>query len=111
MFLLLTPVGCAVEEPRPVPVVVAPAPPPPVFIEQDDYVYYPRYQVYYGGRSHRYYYQDGRNWIARPAPRGVSVEVLHTSPTVRVDFHDAPPAHHAEVVRAYPRRWRPDGRR
>lgn len=98
--------GC-VEESRPSPVYVAAPAPEPVFVEQDDYVYYPRYGVYYGNRSHRYYYPQGRAWVAQPAPRGVSVEVLHSSPTVRLDFHDAPAAHHSQVVRTYPRRWKP----
>lgn len=81
--------------------------PAPVVIEQDDYVYYPGYQMYYGTRSHRYYYQEGRSWVARPAPRGVSVSVLATMPSVSVDFHDRPSAHHAEVIRSYPRDWKP----
>ncbi|HTH49659.1 MAG TPA: hypothetical protein VMB21_19250 [Candidatus Limnocylindria bacterium] len=109
LVLLMVPTGCVVEDHAPPPAYVA-VTPPPVFVEQDDYVYYPRYQVYYGSRSHRYYYLDGRNWVARPAPHGVSVNVLVGSPSVHVGFHDAPSTHHAEIVRSYPRRWRP-GRR
>ena len=58
------------------------APPPPVYVErevvvvQDDYVYYPRYQVYYSSHRRQYIYQDGRSWASRPAPRRVSVDVL-----------------------------------
>ena len=70
----------------------------PVFIEHDDYVYHPRYRMYYGSRSHQYYYQEGRSWVSHRDPRRVSVHALAASPSVAVDFHDRPPAHHAEVI-------------
>jgi hypothetical protein len=72
------------------------------FIEQDDYVYYPDYQMYYGSRSHRWYDREGSSWVARPEPREVSVDVLRSSPSVRMDFHDSPAHHHSEVVQKYP---------
>ena len=81
----------------------------PSYSGQDDYVYYPRYGMYYGSRSHQYYCQDGREWVMRPTPRGVSLDVLFASPSVRVDFHDGPARHHAQVVRTYPRHWTPHG--
>ena len=31
----------------------------PVYFEEDDYLYYPRYGMYYGHRSHQYYYREG----------------------------------------------------
>jgi len=74
---------------------------------EDDYVYYPNYEVYYSSSRHQYAYRDGRNWVSRPAPRGVSVDVLFASPSVRMDFHDSPARHHNEVVRQYPRNWSP----
>ncbi len=82
-----------------------------VFLE-DDYVYYPGYEVYYSSRRHNYVYLDGRNWVTHetPPPR-VQVNVLQASPSVRVDFHDAPAQHHATVVRQYPRNWKPAERR
>jgi hypothetical protein len=90
------------------------APAPSVYVEsevvvQDDYVYYPGYQVYYSNNRHQYVYLEGRSWVTRPAPPHVSVDVLFASPSVRVDFHDAPAAHHAAVVRTYPRNWTPPG--
>ena len=75
---------------------------PPVVVVQDDYIYYPDYEVYYSSSRHQYAYQEGRAWVSRPAPRGVSVDVLFASPSVRMDFHDSPEHHHAEVVRQYP---------
>ena len=72
------------------------------FIEQDDYVYYPDYQMYYGSRSHRWYDREGASWVAHPEPRDVSVDVLRSSPSVRMDFHDSPAHHHSEVVQKYP---------
>ena len=74
---------------------------------EDDYVYYPGYEVYYSSNRHNYVYRDGRNWVTRPAPPRVSVDVLFASPSVRVDFHDSPAQHHANVVRSYPKNWRP----
>ena len=49
------------------------APPSSVYVEtgvaaQDDYVYYPAYQVYYSGARHQYVYQDGSSWVSRSAP-------------------------------------------
>jgi hypothetical protein len=80
------------------------------WIEQDDYVYYPSYQIYYGHRSHQYYYQEGSSWVARPAPLNLSVNVLLASPSIAMDFHDGPPLHHAQVIRAYPTNWHDSGR-
>ena len=88
------------------------APGPSVYVEtgvavQDDYVYYPAYQVYYSSYRHVYVYRDGRSWVSRPAPPRVSVNVLFSSPSVNVGFHDSPANHHAEISRQYPKRWSP----
>jgi hypothetical protein len=83
------------------PVVVAPV------VVQDDYVYYPSYGVYYNSGRHQYAYLEGGAWILAPAPKGVSVDVLLASPSVRMDFHDSPEKHHAEMVQKYPRNWAP----
>ena len=72
---------------------------------QDDYVYYPAYQVYYSSSRHQYVYQDGRSWVSRPAPPHVAVNVLFASPSVNVGFHDSPANHHAEIARQYPKQW------
>lgn len=81
---------------------------PPVYYEQDDYVYYPQYGVYYGNHAHQYYYREGRSWVARPAPRDLSVEVIIASPSVPLEFHDRPSAHHSQVSRTYPKNWKPE---
>ncbi len=88
------------------------APPPPGYVESegvvsDDYVYYPAYQVYYSGSRRQYVYLEGRSWVYRPAPPRVSASVLLASPSVRLDFHDAPSGHHAEIIRQYPKHWVP----
>jgi hypothetical protein len=77
---------------------------------QDDYVYYPDYQIYYSGNRHQYVYLEGSTWVSRPAPQRVSAEVLFASPSVRLDFHDSPALHHATVVRQYPKHWAPPSR-
>ena len=71
-------------------------------VVEDDYVYYPDYEIYYSSSRHQYAYLDGDAWVSRPAPRDVSVNVLFASPSVRMNFHDSPANHHAEIVRQYP---------
>jgi hypothetical protein len=78
-------------------------------VVQDDYVYYPDYQIYYSSSRHQYAYLDGGAWVSRPAPRGVSVDVLLASPSVKMNFHDSPANHHAEIIRQYPKNWKPSG--
>jgi hypothetical protein len=88
------------------PVVVVPSP----VVVEDDYVYYPSYGVYYNTSRHQYAYMDGGVWVSRPAPIGVSVDVLLASPSVQMDFHDSPERHHAMMLQKYPRNWkRSDG--
>lgn len=77
------------------------------FVIEDDYVYYPGYQIYYSSRRHQYAYRDGRDWVSRPAPYGVSIGRLQASPSVRMEFHDSPAQHHEVVVKQYPRNWSP----
>ena len=75
----------------------------PAVVVVDDYVYYPDYEIYYSSSRRQYAYLEGGAWVSRPAPRGVSVDVLVASPSVRMDFHDSPANHHAEVIQKYPR--------
>jgi len=87
-------------------------PPQSLYVEtgvaaQDDYVYYPAYQVYYSSYRHQYIYQDGRSWVSRPAPPHVAAKVVLASPSVNVDFHDSPANHHARIVKQYPKQWTP----
>lgn len=97
-------VGITVQAPAVVvatPVVVA-----PVVVVQDDYIYYPSYGVYYNSHRHQYAYLEAGAWVFAPAPQGVSVEVLLASPSVRMDWHDSPEHHHAEMVQRYPKNWK-----
>ncbi len=73
----------------------------------DDYLYYPRYGAYYSPVHHRYYYQDHNEWVLRDTPPGVTPDVFLRSPSVKMDFHDAPDKHHADIVRRYPKDWAP----
>jgi hypothetical protein len=75
----------------------------------DDYVYYPSYQVYYSSTRRQYVYLEGSAWVWRVSPPRVSVDVLFASPSISVDFHDAPSAHHASMIQTYPRDWTPAG--
>jgi len=112
--LLAVLTGCVGHDDHPRHTRVYAPPPPPVYVQpvvvvQDDYVYYPSYQVYYSSTRRHYVYQDGRSWVTRPSPPRVSVDVLFRSPSVRVDFHDSPSAHHSRIVRQYPKHWSPPG--
>ncbi|MGA2685177.1 MAG: hypothetical protein ABSF51_09000 [Verrucomicrobiota bacterium] len=109
--LLLTLTGCVgyVEGPR-AGVYVEPAVQVDAgFVGQDDYVYYPGYQMYYGSRSHQWYEREGSSWVAHPEPREVSADVLRSAASVKMDFHDSPANHHAAVVQKYPKNWAPSG--
>lgn len=79
----------------------------PAVVVQDDYVYYPNYGVYYSTSRGQYAYQENGAWVSRPAPRGVSVDMLRASPSVEMNFHDSPANHHAAVVQQYPKNWKP----
>ena len=79
----------------------------PVVVLQDDYVYYPQYEVYYSSSRHQYGYRDGNAWAWRPAPPHVSLNVMLASPSVHMDFHDSPERHHDAIIRSYPKNWQP----
>jgi hypothetical protein len=113
--LLATLTGCAgyMDAPQsagvymPAPMDIPPPMVEPTIVVQDDYVYYPSYGVYYSSSQRQYAYQDRGEWVSRPSPRDVSVDVLHASPSVRMNFHDSPATHHTEIVRQYPKNWAP----
>jgi hypothetical protein len=97
---------------RPPPVRGEYAPPvrvDPEAVSEDDYVYYPAYEIYYNTHRNQYTYREGQSWVTGPAPPRIGVDVLLGAPSVRLDFHDAPPAHHATVIRQYPKHWAPPG--
>ena len=68
----------------------ATAPAQPTVVVDDDYVYYPAYEIYYSRNHHNYQFREGNAWVTRSAPPRVSVDVLFGSPSVRVDFHELP---------------------
>ncbi len=92
------------------------APPPRDYVEsevvtlQDDYVYYPDYQVYYVSNRRQFVYLQDRSWVSRSVPPRVPAEALFASRSVRLDFHDSPSIHHATVVREFPKHWVTPGR-
>jgi hypothetical protein len=86
--------------------VTPPAVAAPVVIS-DTYVYYPNYGVYYNSHRHQYQYLKNNVWVTQPAPDGVSAAALLASPSVNMDFHDSPEKHHAEMLKRYPRDWKP----
>jgi len=74
-------------------------------ITTDEYVYYPRYAIYFNRTQHRYIRLESDGWSTRSEPAGVKMEVLLDSPSVPLAFHDAPGQHHDQVVRDYPKNW------
>jgi hypothetical protein len=98
--------GCT-EPPQAGSAIVAP---PPTVIVQDDYVYYPGYEIYYSNNRHQYAYLDNGKWIWSPAPQTVSIDTLRASPSVKMEFHDSPENHHVETLQRYPKNWTPPPR-
>lgn len=80
------------------------------YVGPDDFVYYPAYELYYGRRSHEWYYRDHDRWVPHSAPRDVPPDRLRSAPSVPMNFHDNPGAHQAEVSKQYPRNWTPPSR-
>lgn len=83
----------------------------PAMVFEDDYDYYPAYEVYYSRNRGEYVYFDRNRWIRSSEPRIVSRHVLVATPSVRMDFRDSPERHHNSVVRSYPRDWHHDDAR
>ena len=79
-------------------------------VVEDDYDYYPGYEIYYNRSRHEYVYRDGEAWVRRPAPPSVAVETLTAAPSVHLDFHDAPEGHHDSIAQRYPKHWAPPGK-
>ena len=77
-------------------------------VQEPAYVYYPDYEVYYDNTNRDYVYYDGRSWITTRRPRREWGRNFSRSPSVHMDFHDSPSRHHSDVIRRYPRHWRPD---
>src|SRR5580700_7043445 len=102
VVLTLTGCGSSVDAPSAEVTVASPA-----VVVQDDYVYYPSYGIYYSSSRRQYASLEGGAWVSEPAPRGVSVNVLAGSPSVKMDFHDSPANHHAAVAKQYPKNWKP----
>lgn len=69
----------------------------------DDYIYYPSVEVYYSTARREYIYRDGPYWVTRPTPP----RYWSQGPYVHVQLHGGPQHYHSNVVRSYPRGWRP----
>jgi hypothetical protein len=102
--LLLSLAGCVAQVDGPRGEVAVES---PTVVVQDDYVYYPSYGIYYSSSRRQYASLEAGAWVSQPAPRGVSVDVLLASPSVRMDFHDSPANHHEAVAKQYPKNWKP----
>ncbi len=86
------------------PVVVAQ---PVVVVDTSAMIYYPTYEVYFDPGARVYWHSDRGRWVSGGAPEGVSVAVLQSSPSARMNFHGSPESHHAVVAQQYPRNWKP----
>lgn len=73
----------------------------------DDYVYYPSYEVYYVPARNEYVYldKDTNTWIRTSKPSQGWSKDISTAASVKMDFHDDPSHHHAEIAREYPKGW------
>lgn len=98
----------ATVSPAPAPVTPAtsmPAPAPTV--AQDEYVYYPGYELYYCVNRQQCMYLQNGVWVAGPVPQGIDSATLFASPSVKMNFHDSPMNHHAVIAQKYPKNWMP----
>jgi hypothetical protein len=79
-------------------------------VVNDDFDYYPGYETYYNRTRHEYVYRDNNAWVHRATPPSeVKEDVLLRAPSVRMDFHDSPEAHHDAIAKSYPKNWvKPD---
>jgi hypothetical protein len=73
----------------------------------DDYIYYPALGIYYNRTRHQYVYLNHGIWETTTVAGAVPAEVLQSSPSVHMEWHDSPRNHHAEVVQQYPQNWTP----
>ena len=78
---------------------------------EDDYDYYPRYEIYYSRRRNEYVYRDVNAWVRRSDLRGITLAMLDSGPVVRMDFHDSPEFHHGSIVQSFPRNWEQSGQK
>ncbi len=77
---------------------------------EDDYDYYPRYEIYYSRHRNEYIYRDASAWVRRSDLQGITLAMLESGPVVRMDFHDSPEFHHSGIVQRFPRNWEQPGR-
>lgn len=73
----------------------------------DDYVYYPKYEVYYSAARKEYVYYNGAVWVRSVEPKQVWTEEIRSADSVPMNFHDSPEGHHSDVLKLYPRNWKP----
>jgi hypothetical protein len=78
-----------------------------VTVAPDNYVYYPAYGVYYSPQRHLFGWVRNGAWSWRASPPNVSADVVLAAPSVKMDFHDSPEHHHADIVKKYPKDWNP----
>jgi hypothetical protein len=72
----------------------------------DSYVYYPAFEIYHNTAKDQYVFRSGGAWVTQnDPPRDVDVDALLASPSVAMNFDDAPARHHQVVLVLYPRNW------
>ncbi len=70
--------------------------------DQENYVYYPDYGIYYSVDQRQYVYLEGDTWSRSASPSNIPVKVLNASRSVQMPFHDSPEDHNSEVLKKYP---------
>lgn len=73
---------------------------------EDHYIYFPGYEIYYNRTQSTYVYLTVDGWAERfEPPPEVDLQALLASPFVEAPFNGRPAAHHARMIRDYPRDW------
>ena len=73
----------------------------------DDYVYYPQYEVYYSQARKEYVYYNGSVWVRSAEPQQIWMKEIRSADSVPMNFKDSPESHHTDVLKMYPRTWKP----
>jgi hypothetical protein len=62
-------------------------------VVQNEYLYYPEYDLYYNRNSQQFLSVENNRWVTRNHPRNVSAERVFASRSVRIDGYSTPEQH------------------
>lgn len=66
---------------------------------RNDYVYYPRYDVYYNRNTSEFISEENGRWVSRQSPRNATAQQVLRSGSVSIDGYDSPAHHRSALAR------------